>query len=230
MLFYLWQECQSLQQRGLNYVLSAQVSVQGFSLPLFHTLLPPHKHPGITGSLSNNSPFRGRMCHGSTPQAFHLHPLLPCGLPGRKLLPSTLCWLLCCREAESIVCYRNPNFPGMQPYQQTSHPSLETELKSPLSASEKVRLNSPRAASSGEHKAGSNDCMREKFNGISRSLSGTWPSASLQIILLIKSKLAEQSHYYPACSVGRTSLQHNWMKVHSQFHISCCHACFRRPR
>lgn len=84
--------CQTLQWRGLSYVLKARVSIQGTSLPLLHTLLPPHRQPSTAGSLSSSS--RGRMCHSSTPQAFHLHPLLPCGPPSSKRLPPTLRWLL----------------------------------------------------------------------------------------------------------------------------------------
>lgn len=89
-------------------------------------------------------------------------------------------------QGKQKVCYRNANFSETQPYQQTFHPGLETEWKSPLRDWEVMPI-SPRAAASGEHKARGTDCMREKFNSISRSFSGTWPASSLYLILLIKS-------------------------------------------
>lgn len=67
--------------------------VHGYTFSASHF---PCSHAGsttqttnTTGSLSSSSSLRGRLCHRSTPQAFHLHPLLPCGPPNSKWLPPT---------------------------------------------------------------------------------------------------------------------------------------------
>lgn len=69
--------CQTLQRRGLSYVLEARVSMQGISLPLLHTLLPPHRQPSTAGSVSSTALLEGECATA----AHHKHFIsIPCSL------------------------------------------------------------------------------------------------------------------------------------------------------
>lgn len=135
---------------------------------------PPAKHSSIC---IEQSSFRGRMCHSSTPQAFHLHPLFPCGPPGSKWLPPTLGWLLSAAgKQKAWVHSTSADFQRHSPASRLSSLAMtwNGELLWEVERSSQIHQGQQ---SVGNREEGP-DCKRGEFNVKPRSVC-TWPSALL---------------------------------------------------
>lgn len=144
--------------------------------PASHTAstAPPAKHGGI---LIEQGPFRGRMCHSSTPQAFHLHPLLPCGPPSSKLLPPTLRWILSAAGKQKAWVHSwSADFQRRSPASRLLSLAMTWEegLLWEVERSSQIHQGQQSVGNRGE----GSDCKREEFNGKPRSAC-TWLSALL---------------------------------------------------
>lgn len=169
--------CQTLQWRDLNYVLRARVSVQGISLPLFHTLLPPHRQPSTTASLSSRALLEGKCATAahhkhfiSIPWSLVVHPA------ANDFLPHCSCFFLL-QGSRKLECTAEVQLPrdtalpaGFYPWPWPGMGQLLWEVQ----RSSQIHQGQQ---SVGNREEGT-DCKREEFNGKPRSAC-TWPSALL---------------------------------------------------
>lgn len=168
--------CQTLQWRGLNYVLRARVSAQGISLPLLHTLLPPHRQPSTTRSLSSRALLEGECATA----AHHKHFIsIPCSLvvhpAANDFLPHCAGFSLL-QGSRKLECTAE-----VQTSQRHSPASRLLSLAMTWDGGllwELERSQIHQGQQSVGNRGEGTDCKREEFNGKPRSAC-TWPSALL---------------------------------------------------